>query len=44
MYDKYATLADTIHKYHFKDIYDFWHIDGLVQDCSNSIANALELM
>ena len=21
-----------------------WHIDGLVQDCSNSIANALELL
>ena len=22
----------------------FWHIDGLAQDCSNSIANALELL
>ena len=23
---------------------NMWHIDGLVQDCSNSIANALELL
>ena len=22
----------------------FWYFDGLVQDCSNSIANALELL
>ena len=23
---------------------EVWHIDGLVQNCSNSIANALELV
>ena len=25
-------------------IYEKTHIDGLVQDCNNSIANALELL
>ena len=24
--------------------WDYWHIEGLVQDCSNFIANALELL
>ena len=35
-----AKSHHVVHQYHLWD----WYIDGLVQDCSNSIAYALELL
>ena len=43
----YILMHISIHKGWSIFIYrpiEMWHINGLVQDCSNSIANALELL
>ena len=37
-------MPQVVHKRLFQAILNLLYIDGLVQDCSNSIANALELL